>query len=134
MSNKQKSRPETGKLEQASTPAPALSNELELPETKVEKAEHPAVALSGEQERPETRVELAEKPELVAATGESLKADKPKAVKQLDLGDVKIPVVAVTNPHYGLSGPTVSVTVSVLNEDGSREGLQLNDIPERLLK
>lgn len=103
------------------------------PEEVVEAAENPAKELAGSAERPETRVEIAEDPAKALAEGKEVPAEKP-AGKVLRLDGVQIPVIAVTNPHYGLSGPTVSVTVSVLNEDGSREGLLLNDVPERLIK
>lgn len=132
MSNKSKQRPET-KVEAAEHPAVAESNGQERPETAVQEAENPAKAISEGEARPETVVEQAEKPQVVAAENKPDNA-APKTDKVLNLGDVSIPVISITNPHYGLSGPTVSVTVSVLNEDGTREGLLLNDIPQRLIK
>ncbi|UYZ60112.1 hypothetical protein [Hymenobacter latericus] len=46
----------------------------------------------------------------------------------------KIKAGSVINSYYGVSGKVVDVTVPVLNEDGTREGIVLREIPERFVK
>jgi hypothetical protein len=142
-------RPET-KVEQAEKPAETINPGKERPETVVKEAESPAKTLTEGEVRPETPVEEAEQPAKVAAVNNfsegsntptltPAKGTVPEVqvlgkVLHLSKG-VSIPVVAVTNPHFGITGEKrVSVTVPVENEDGSTEGLLLHDIPERLIK